>query len=76
MQEKLDTEHGREIYARRKVIVEPVFGHAKHARGFRRFSLRGARKVACEWTLVCLCGNLLKLVNAIPESRDQVLQPT
>ena len=34
----------------------------QEARSFRRFSLRGARKVACEWTLVCLCGNLLKLV--------------
>jgi len=46
------------------IIVEPVFGHAKEARGFRRFSLRGLRKVASEWTLVCLCGNLLKLVSA------------
>ena len=46
------------------VIVEPVFGHAKEARGFRRFSRRGLRKVASEWTLVRLCGNLLKLVSA------------
>lgn len=64
MQEKLTTEEGRKTYARRKVIVEPVFGHAKEARQFRRFSLRGTRKVRAEWTLVCLCGNLLKLVNS------------
>ena len=29
MREKLQTQEGREIYARRKVIVEPVFGHVK-----------------------------------------------
>ena len=60
MRAKLDTDEGRKLYSRRKVIVEPVFGHAKEARGFRRFSLRGLRKVASEWTLVCLCGNLLE----------------
>ncbi len=61
MREKLNTPQGRAIYGRRKVIVEPVFGHAKEARRFRRFSLRGLRKARGEWSLVCLCGNLLKL---------------
>ena len=64
MRDKLRTEEGRSVYARRKVIVEPVFGHATQARRFRLFSLRGLRKVRAEWTLVCLCGNLLKLVNS------------
>ena len=64
MRAKLQTEEGKAIYARRKVIVEPVFGHAKQARQFRHFSLRGLKKVTAEWTLVCLCGNLLKLVNS------------
>ena len=32
MRHKLRTEQGRSVYARRKVIVEPVFGHTKHAR--------------------------------------------
>lgn len=62
MRAKLDTEEGRRVYAQRKAIVEPVFGQTKEARGFRRFSLRGLPKVRAEWTLVCLCGNLLKLV--------------
>jgi hypothetical protein len=44
------------------VIVEPVFGQIKEARSFRRFSLRGLRKVRGEWTLVSLCHNLLKLL--------------
>ena len=64
MRAKLQAEEGKAIYARRKVIVEPVFGHAKQARQFRHFSLRGLKKVTAEWTLVCLCGNLLKLVNS------------
>ena len=52
---------GKALYARRKVIVEPVFGQIKEARGFRRFLLRGLEKIRGEWRLVCLGHNLLKL---------------
>ena len=58
---KLRTEGGRQIYSRRKVIVEPVFGNIKEPRGFRRFSLRGTDKARGEWSLVCAVHNLLKL---------------
>jgi transposase len=58
---KLRTKRGRAIYARRKVIPEPVFGQIKAARGFDRFLLRGMEKVRGEWTLICLGHNLLKL---------------
>jgi transposase len=61
MAEKLLTVAGKAIYARRKAIVEPPFGQIKQARGFRRFSFRGIAKVRCEWSLVCLTHNLLKL---------------
>jgi transposase len=61
MAAKLGTAGGRALYARRKVIVEPVFGQIKGARGFRRFSLRGLEKVNGEWRLVCLTHNLLKV---------------
>jgi transposase len=61
MRAKLDTESGRAVYARRKTIVEPVFGQIKEARGFRRFLLRGLAKVRGEWRLVCLTHNLLKI---------------
>jgi hypothetical protein len=61
MAAKVATPAGRALYARRKVIVEPVFGQIKEARGFRRFSLRGLRKVNGEWRLVCLTHNLLKV---------------
>jgi transposase len=61
MRHKLGTEAGRSIYKMRKAIVEPVFGHIKERRGFRRFSLRGLENVRSEWKLVCLTHNLLKL---------------
>jgi transposase len=61
MAAKVSTPAGRALYARRKVIVEPVFGQIKEARGFRRFSLRGLEKVNGEWHLVCLTHNLLKV---------------
>jgi hypothetical protein len=64
MREKLRTTAGREIYAARKHIVEPVFGQIKEARGLRRFSFRGLNKVAAEWDLICLTHNLLKLFRA------------
>jgi hypothetical protein len=52
---------GKALYARRKGIVEPVFGQIKEVRGFRRFLLRGLEKLRGEWRLVCLTHNLLKL---------------
>jgi transposase len=61
MRAKLETESGRAVYARRKTIVEPVFGQIKEARGFRRFLLRGLAKIRGEWRLVCLTHNLLKI---------------
>jgi len=61
MRAKLHTKEGRNIYARRKAVVEPVFGQIKEARGFRRFSLRGQEAVGAEWSLVCMTHNLLKL---------------
>lgn len=64
MRQKLQTETGKSIYARRKAIVEPPFGQIKEARGFRRFSLRGIAKARSEWALVCLTHNLLKLFRA------------
>ena len=61
MGRKLRTKAGRLHYARRKAIVEPVFGQIKEARGFRRFSLRGLEAVQAEWQLVAAVHNLGKL---------------
>jgi len=64
MRHKLKTTVGRQIYGKRKAVVEPVFGQIKEARGFRRFSFRGVTAVKAEWSLVCLTHNLLKLFRA------------
>jgi transposase len=61
MARKLRTKQGRERYARRKGMVEPVFGQIKQGRGFRQFGLRGRKKMRAEWRLVSLTHNLLKL---------------
>jgi transposase len=66
MRHKLKTAEGQVVYKWRKAIVEPVFGQTKEARGFRRFSFRGLRKVAAEWDLIGLTHNLLKLWRAQP----------
>jgi len=58
---KVRTPEGKALYARRKVIAEPVFGQIKEARGFRRFLLRGLENIRGEWRLVCLTHNLLKI---------------
>jgi hypothetical protein len=64
MKRKLMTRAGQAIYARRKTIVEPVFGQIKQAQGFRQFLLRGVDKVRSEWALVCATHNVLKLHRA------------
>lgn len=69
MARKLMTKRGRAHYARRKVIVEPVFGQIKEPGGFRRFSLRGRPGVDAEWHLVCAIHNLGKLFRSGRASR-------
>jgi hypothetical protein len=61
MARKLRTKKGREIYAKRKTIPEPVFGQTNEARGLRRFLMRGLEKVNGEWTMWCATHNILKL---------------
>jgi transposase len=51
----------RSRYRLRKQVVEPVFGHIKECRGFRRFLLRGVEQVRAEWSMLCTAHNLLKL---------------
>ena len=69
MGEKLKEGVGKAVYARRKGIVEPVFGQIEQGRGFRVFSQRGLEKVRNEWTFVCLTHNLLKLFRRALEQR-------
>jgi len=61
MARKLRTKKGRETYAQRKWIVEPVFGFIKRGLGFTQFLLNGIEKMRGEWRLVCMACNLRRL---------------
>jgi len=81
MKEKMKKDSSREIYAKRKIVVEPVFGQIKTG-GFRRFSLRGFKKAGGEFSLVCAVSNFKKIVNMIKDQtgcskeRELLLQTT
>jgi len=70
MRALLETERGRQAYARRKATVEPVFGQIRAARRFGQFSFRGLLKNRCEWLLVCATHNVLKLWRALGGQRS------
>ena len=65
MRRRLRTATGRAAYKQRKETVEPVFGIIKAAMGFRRFLLRGLRKVSLEWSLVTLAYNFRRLARLL-----------
>ena len=71
MRTKLDSPHGKRLYAKRKFIVEPVFGHIKETIGFQKFSLRGLEKVIGEFALVCMAHNLRKIINVLKHGTFQ-----
>jgi hypothetical protein len=60
VRDRLATQEGEKKYKKRKVEVEPVFGHIKHHRHFHRFSLRGLSKNTTDWGLLCIAHNLKK----------------
>jgi transposase len=61
MARKTRTKPGRAAYARRKAIVEPVFGQMIILQGARHLLLRGKEAAAAEWSLLCACHNLRKI---------------
>ena len=57
---KLSDEKTGEIYGKRKIDVEPVFGFLKANLGFTRFSVRGKQKVTNELGFALMAVNLRK----------------
>jgi transposase len=55
------TQDAKAQYARRKELVEPVFGVIKEQQGLRRFLLRGKEQVRAEWRLLAAAFNLRTL---------------
>lgn len=61
MRAKLRSPGGQAAYARRKAVVEPVFGVLKQQRGMRQFRTRGLSNVKNELTLATLAYNITRL---------------
>ncbi|MBM9520842.1 transposase, partial [Desulforhopalus vacuolatus] len=64
MNEKMEAETSKEIYKKRKVIVEPVFGQIKNT-GFRGFNVRGYEKTSGEFSLMCTAHNIKKIMKSL-----------
>jgi transposase len=64
MARRLRTKQGRADYARRKAIIEPVFGQMKVKQNAGQLRLRGLAGAQGEFTLHAICHNLRKLANA------------
>lgn len=64
MARKLRTKKGRATYARRKTIVEPVFGQIDTVQDARQLLLRGKPAARAQWRFHCAIHNLLKLHRA------------
>jgi transposase len=65
MLNRLASDHGRTLYAKRWFTAEPAFGNIKANLRFRRFARRGQQATLSEWRLICSVHNLLKLRAAI-----------
>jgi hypothetical protein len=65
MEQRIESERGRELYPQRAALAEPVFGQIKTAQGIDRFRRRGHTAVRDEWKLICLTHNLLKLFRRV-----------
>jgi transposase len=61
MARKLTTKRGQAVYARRKAIVEPVFGQMSTLQNAKHLLLRGLEQARGEWLLLAACHNLRKL---------------
>lgn len=51
---------GSQVFAQRKVDVEPVFGQIKACLGYKRCHLRGKRQVKIDMGLALMANNLIK----------------
>ena len=61
MARTLTTQKGHAVYARRKAIVEPVFGQMSTLQNAKHLLLRGLDQARGEWLLLATCHNLRKL---------------
>ena len=63
MKAKIDTYEGKQIYAKRPAIVEPVFANIRVQKRLDHFTLRTKFKVDVQWRLFALVHNIGKIHN-------------
>jgi hypothetical protein len=61
MKAKIDTEQGKQIYAKRLGIIEPVFANICIHKRMHRFTLRTKLKVDVQWRLYAMVHNIGKI---------------
>jgi Transposase DDE domain len=61
MKAKINAPPGRQIYAKRLAIVEPVFANIRIQKRLDRFTLRTKPKVDVQWELFALVHNIGKI---------------
>jgi transposase len=61
MKARIDTPAGRQIYARRLAIVEPVFANIRAQKRLDHFTVRSKAKVDVQWKLFALVHNIGKI---------------
>jgi hypothetical protein len=59
--DNLLSEQGIAVRKKRSTEPETVFGDIKFNQGFRRFSLRGLKKVETDWGIISIVHNMRKL---------------
>jgi len=69
LREKIEARYcqpeGRDIYRRRKELVEHPFGYIKKNIAFRQFSLRGRQGAEAEASIVATCFNLTRMISLL-----------
>lgn len=71
MAEKMQTKEAKEIYKKRKEIVEPPIGHIKENLGFRNFLTRRLDTVKNEFNLACTAYNIKKIWILIQQKKKE-----
>ncbi|WP_233487676.1 transposase [Aerococcus sp. 1KP-2016] len=61
VKENLESDHGKAIYAQRKIDVETIFGRLKGVFGMRRTHVRGKQAVHSDTGMMLMSMNLTKL---------------
>ena len=69
MRSVLATDHGSVLYKQRAQLIEPIFGHTKHNRGFTRFHRRGRSAARTEWRLLATTHNLAEAAPPLQPDR-------